>query len=169
MRKLLSLVLLLIAAAMSAQPKPKAPAVAPPDAAWMQQVWDAWNTLDPANAARFYDKSPNDIFFDITPLEYKGWTQYEVGTKPVLAGFQSLNCKVAQPEIHSLGRWAWGTSLVNCDAVMKDGTKSPMHLRYTGVFQNRTGEWLIVHEHISAPLPQEVGGGARMPRKPKKM
>lgn len=150
--------LVLIGLACVAQTAKKSAAGAP-DAAWMQQVWDAWNTLDPANAAKYYDKSPQNTYFDIAPMEYKGWAAYESGAKKVLAGFQALNCKVADPALHNQGSWGWGTSLVDCDAVMKDGSKSPMHFRYTGVWQKKGSEWLIVHEQISAPLPEANSGG----------
>ena len=143
--------LLLLPAALLAQAPPKSTGA--PDAAWLQTVWDAWNTMDPANAAKFYDKSPHDVFFDIAPLQYRGWQAYEAGAKKVLSGFQALNCKVAEPEMHGMGSWAWATSLVNCDTVHKDGSKAPMQLRYTGVFRKKAGNWLIVHEQISAPLP----------------
>ena len=144
--------------AQSAKPQSKGP-----DAAWMQQVWDAWNTLDPANAAKFYDKSPQNVYFDIAPMEYKGWAAYEAGSKKVLATFKEANCKVADAAVHNQGNWGWGTSLVNCDAVMKDGSKSPMHFRYTGVWQKKGSEWLIVHEQISAPLPEQANSSGIQP------
>ena len=126
-----------------------------PDAAWMQKVWDAWNTLDPANAAQYYDdKSPGNVYFDLAPLQYKGWDAYAAGVKDILGAYQSLNCRLAEPAVHASGDWAWGTALAHCDAVTKDGAKAPTDFRYTGVFHKKAGKWLIVHEHVSAPLPQ---------------
>jgi ketosteroid isomerase-like protein len=117
------------------------------------EYYSKWAAADPANAAKYYDQSPENVYFDIAPLQYKGWTAYAAGAKQVLATFQALNCKVEEPAIHGQGSWAWGTSLVNCDTVAKDGSKSPMKLRYSGVFRKQGGNWLIVHEQISAPLP----------------
>lgn len=150
--KIAVLTLALLAGAVVAPAQQKSSGKGP-DSAWLQQVWDAWNTMDPANAAKYYDQSPENVYFDIAPLQYKGWTAYAAGAKQVLATFQALNCKVEEPAIHGQGSWAWGTSLVNCDTVAKDGSKSPMKLRYSGVFRKQGGNWLIVHEQISAPLP----------------
>lgn len=164
MRKLAMLCLFLLTLSAVAQ------TTGAPDAALMQKIWDAWSTLDPANAAQFYDKSPNNVYFDITPMEYHGWAQYEAGAKKVLADYTSGDCKVAQPSIHPAGSLAWGTSLVHCDMTKKDGEKEAMGFRWTVIWKKNkaANEWLIVHEQISVPLPQEVGGGARPPRKPKK-
>lgn len=141
-----------------------------PDAALMQKVWDGWNTLDPANAAPFYDQGAQDVFFDITPLEYHGWKAYESGAKAVLAGFSAVNCKVTQPKVHPAGRIAWSTAIVHCDGVAKSGEKQPMDMRWTAIWQKAGDDWKIVHEHISVPMAgsNEPGGGARPARKPKK-
>lgn len=162
---LAALLLTLLVGAAPAQPKG---APAGPDAALMQQVWDAWNTLDPANAAKFYDQSPSDIFFDIAPMQYRGWAEYQAGSKKMLeTSFQSVDCRVAEAMPHAAGNWAWSTALVNCATVGKDGSKSPMHFRWTAIWQPKNGKWLIVHEHISTPLPESTGG-MRPPRGPRK-
>src|SRR5690349_18258952 len=63
------------------------PATPPPDRAYLQKIWDAWSTLDPANAAPYYSKDPQNVFYDLTPMKYTGWAAYEQGVKAVLAGF----------------------------------------------------------------------------------
>ena len=40
-----------------------------PDKAYMQKIWDAWATGDPANAAHFYARGAH-VFLDIAPLKY---------------------------------------------------------------------------------------------------
>src|SRR5947208_15749698 len=65
-----------------------------PDRAYLQKVWDAWGTLDPANAAPYYSKDPQNVFYDLTPMKYTGWSEYETGVKALLAGFRSLKVRV---------------------------------------------------------------------------
>ena len=36
----------------------------------------AVDTLDMANAAPFHAKEPEDVFYDIAPLKYKGWSEF---------------------------------------------------------------------------------------------
>src|SRR5580698_6468185 len=55
----------------------------------MQQVWDAWGTLNPDNAARFYSKDAGRTFFDLAPLKYAGWSEYQAGSKKLLADYSS--------------------------------------------------------------------------------
>jgi hypothetical protein len=66
----------------------KAAAPAAPDKAYLQKIWDAWSTLDPANAAKFYASGPH-TFFDIAPLKYGSWEEYSAGVKGVLSGYKS--------------------------------------------------------------------------------
>src|SRR5262249_24045296 len=54
-----------------------------PDKAYMQKIWDGWSTLDPANVAEFYASGPH-TFFDITPLKYSGWEEYQKGVTKAL-------------------------------------------------------------------------------------
>jgi len=34
----------------------------------------------------------------------------------------------------------------------KDGKTTEAEIRYTGIWERRKSTWLIVHEHLSAPL-----------------
>ena len=36
----------------------------------------AVDTLDMAHAAPFHAKEPEDVFYDIAPLKYKGWSEF---------------------------------------------------------------------------------------------
>jgi hypothetical protein len=59
-----------------------------PDKAYMQKIWDGWSTLDPANVAQFYASGPH-TFFDIAPLKYSSWDEYQKTVVQVLADFKS--------------------------------------------------------------------------------
>jgi len=64
-----------------------------PDKAALQKIWDGWSTLDPANTAKFYATGPH-TFFDIAPLKYNSWDEYDKGVKGVLAGYKSAKFTV---------------------------------------------------------------------------
>ncbi len=130
----------------------KAAAAAAPDKAYLQRILDNWATLDPANVAKFYASGPH-TFFDITPLKYGSWDEYSAGVKNVLSRYKStvftLNDDVA---IHPHGDLVWATATLKDEMTSKAGKVEVGSLRWTVVFENQDGKWLIVHEHFSAPL-----------------
>ncbi|MFL6438780.1 MAG: YybH family protein [Terriglobales bacterium] len=119
----------------------------------MQEIWSGWATLDTANVSRFYDKNANDIFFDVEPLKYKGWSEYESGVKNVFAQWQSLKATVNDDAlVHANGNLYWGTATVHLDISPKQGNPMSLDVRWTVLWQKAGNQWLIVHEHVSAPL-----------------
>lgn len=147
--------LTLTLSAIAAAPKPtaKKSSTGPaPDKAFMQEIWDGWSTLDTANVAKFYATGPH-TFFDIAPLKYDSWDAYETGVKGELAGYKSakftLNDDLA---IHPHGDLAWATATVKEEMTTKAGKVEMGNFRWTAVFENQDGKWLIVHEHVSAPI-----------------
>jgi ketosteroid isomerase-like protein len=130
----------------------KKPAAPGPDKAYMQQIWDGWSTLDPSHVAQFYAGGPH-IFYDLAPLKYSSWTDYESGVKSLLAGYKSAKLTVNDDaEVHRHGDLVWGTATVKEDALMKSGKHQMATFRWTVVWENQSGRWLIVHEHISEPV-----------------
>ena len=151
-----ALCLLAITVSPSAQIKKpaakKSSAVAAPDKAYLQKIWDGWATLDPANTAKFYATGPN-TFFDIAPLKYNSWEEYEKGVKGVLAGYNRAKFSVNDDAtIHAHGDLVWATATVNHEMTTKAGKVESGNFRWTVVFEKKDGQWLIVHEHVSAPL-----------------
>ena len=147
-------VLLLSTVAMAQHKKTAAkPAAGPgPDKALLQKIWDGWATLDPANVAQYYATGPH-TFFDIAPLKYGSWEEYQKGVVAVLAVYKSAKLTVNDDaEIHSAGDSYWGTATVKEDAVMKSGKREMATFRWTFVFGKQDGKWVLVHEHISEPL-----------------
>ena len=157
-RALLALLLLSVCAIAQtttkkdAKPPAKTEKAAGPSATLFQREWDAWCTLDPANAAKYYDTAPEDVFFDIEPLQYHGWADYDAGVKAVLAGFKSVKAKLDEVRIHPAGSAYWVTAIVHLDYELKDGTANKADWRWTAIWEKRAGDWKIVHEHVSAPL-----------------
>jgi len=150
-----SVCLLVLALSGSAQTKKsaakKTPAGPAPDAALMQKIWDGWQTLDPANVAKYYATGPH-VFFDIAPLKYASWDEYEKGVRNVLAGYKSAKFTVDGPEVHPHGDLVWATAIVKEEMTDKAGKVSMGNFRWTVIWENEDGKWLIVHEHVSAPL-----------------
>jgi ketosteroid isomerase-like protein len=124
-----------------------------PDKAFMQKVLDGWSTLDPADAAKFYNHSAGP-FFDITPLKYDTWDDYENGVRKILADYQSIKFTANDDAVvHVNGDCAWGTATVKEDAMLKSGKREMATLRWTVIWEKQGGKWLIVHDHVSEPLP----------------
>ena len=121
----------------------------------MQDIWNGWATLDTANVSRFYDKDANDVFFDIAPLKYKGWSEYDSGVKKVFAQWRAMKAMVNDDaQVHASGNFYWGTATVHLDITPKDGSPMSLDVRWTALWQKKGNQWLIVHEHVSAPLQQ---------------
>jgi ketosteroid isomerase-like protein len=160
MTKRLSTALLFLIAlslCMSAQTKKsamkKSAGATAPDKAYLQKIWDGWATLDPANTAKFYATSGAHTFFDIAPLKYNSWDEYQSGVKGVLAGYKSAKFTVNDDaDIHPHGDLVWATSTIKEEMTNKTGKVEMGNFRWTVVFENEDGKWLIVHEHVSAPL-----------------
>jgi ketosteroid isomerase-like protein len=129
----------------------KMPAGAAPDKAYLQKIWDGWSTLDPANTAKFYASGPH-TYFDIAPLKYDSWDEYQNGVKAVVGGYKSAKFTVNDDAVlHPHGDLVWGTATVKDEMTTKAGKIEMGNFRWTVVFENQDGKWLIVHEHISLP------------------
>ncbi len=137
----------------AAPSKKAAGASAAPDRALAQKIWDAWCTLDTNNPAPYYDQTPSNLYFDLAPRKYNGFQEYKTGAQAMLAGFQSCTATV-NPDLtfHRAGNTVWADGTIDASAVMKDGNKE--ELRWTAVWENKGGKWLIVHEHVSVPMPE---------------
>jgi len=125
----------------------------------LQEVLNAWSMMDPDTAAKYYAKDADLVFFDIAPLQYKGWDDYYLGTKKLFQNYQSLNIRLNEDaNVHWKGDLAYATATWNVLGTLADGTQQKLELRWTVVLERRNGDWLVVHEHVSAPL-----GGAAAP------
>ena len=158
MKRLLLFALCVLTLALSGFAQVKKPSIkksaagAAPDKAYMQKIWDGWSTLDPANVAKFYATGPH-TFFDIAPLKYGSWDEYQSGVKGVLAGYKSAKFTVNDDAgVHPHGDLVWGTATVKEEMTTKAGKVEMGNFRWTVIWENEDGKWLIVHEHVSVPL-----------------
>ena len=123
-----------------------------PDKAYLQKIWDGWSTLNPANVAEFYAQGPH-VFFDIAPLKYSSWDEYQNGVAKELSDFKSAKFTVnGDAQLHSAGNFVWGTATVKYEMTHKAGKVDMGDMRWTVVFEKLNGKWLIVHEHVSMPI-----------------
>jgi ketosteroid isomerase-like protein len=158
MKRLAAVSLCLIALSLSSFAKPPKPgakkssAVLAPDKAYMEKVWDGWSTLDPANVAKFYASGPH-TFFDIAPLKYDSWDEYQKGVQGLAARYKSakftMNDDIA---VHPHGDLVWATATIKEEMTTQAGKIEMGHFRWTVVWENQDGKWLIVHEHVSEPI-----------------
>lgn len=169
MKKLLfrsAAVLALFPALLVAQTSPPATpthtsSISSPDAPEIQAIKQrmadisaAWSTLNPDNAAPYYDKGADDVFFDIAPLKYNGWAEYAAGVKKMFTTFKSLKLtNNPDAKIWVNGDHALAVSSMHVDAVMTDAKTMASDARWTVVFVRHDGNWLVVHEHVSFPTP----------------
>lgn len=123
-----------------------------PDKAYMQKIWDGWSTMNPDNVAQFYARGPH-TFFDIAPLKYSSWDEYHSGVQQALADFKAAKFTVNDDAtINPHGDLAWGTATVKYEMTHKSGKVEMGNMRWTVVWENQDGKWLIVHEHVSEPI-----------------
>ena len=121
------------------------------DKAHLQQIWDGWATLDPANVSSYYATGPH-TFFDIAPLKYSSWDEYRENVKKVLADYKSAKFTVNDDaQLHPAGNYIWGTATVKEEMTHQNGKIDMGNFRWTVVFEKQGGKWLIVHEHVSVP------------------
>lgn len=114
--------------------------------------WQAWEK-GPDAAAPLYAKDAELVFYDLEPLKYTSWAQYQAGVGPnILAKFESLKFTVNDDVTSTLrGNVGWTTATVRGDGTLKGG--SPVHvvIRHTAIWEKRGNTWVIVHEHVSVP------------------
>ena len=135
-------------------PERKAAQPAQPFRELVEKLFSAWETLDPAKAAPFYAKEADLVFYDITPLKYTGWEEYARGVQRTFADYASFKGTVGEDfRVTQRGNSAWATVTWHAELLRKDGGKEALDGRYTVVWEKRGKDWLIVHEHMSAPMP----------------
>jgi ketosteroid isomerase-like protein len=122
--------------------------------ALVKDYYAAWNTLNPDNAAKFYAKDADSVFFDIAPLKYANWQEYsDTFKKTVGPGFSSLVLTPANDlKVTRKGNIALATLTFHLAAKQKDSTPMEFDGRHTMVWEKRGAQWLIIHEHVSKPL-----------------
>jgi ketosteroid isomerase-like protein len=127
-----------------------------------EKVYSAWSTLDASKPSMFYAKDPGLAFFDISPLKYRGWQEYEDGFKKVAANYKSIQITVG-PDFHATqaGNIAWVTYTLDLVMSPQTGNAVNVQARGTDILEKRGEEWTIIHEHVSVPMADEQPAPAK--------
>ena len=121
----------------------------------MNAMLSAWGTLDPAKAAPYYNKDSKLVFYDVAPVKYTGWEEYAKGVIANFGGnYQSGKFFLHDDvNLHRGAKVTWATSTLDFEILRKDGGRELLKdLRWTLIWEKRGSDWLLVHEHLSAPL-----------------
>jgi len=123
--------------------------------ALIERYYAAWNTLNADNAAPFYAKDADLVFYDIAPFKYNGWAEYKEGVKKTF--FDNITGGKLTPnddlKVTRRGHIAWTTVTFHLSVTFKTGEALEIDARHTAIWEKRGGKWVVVHEHVSAPLP----------------
>ena len=126
-----------------------------PDKAYMQKILDAWASMNTETVAKYYDHAPSDVFYDVAPVKYNGWAEYAAGVKQLSGTLNSIKFTANDDAaVHRAGNLIWGTVTVKTVMTDKAGKTTNLDCRWTIVWEKRGANWVIVHDHFSAPLPE---------------
>ncbi len=117
----------------------------------------AWSTGNADAPARFYAQENGLVFYDVAPFAYHSWKEYREGVQKeffdnMVSGTLSAGKDL---RVSRHGSVAWTTVPMHLSEKTKDGKDVEIEIRYTGIWERRASGWVLVHEHLSAPL----GGG----------
>jgi len=114
----------------------------------------AWSTGNTDNAGKFYVQDSDLIFYDVTPFSYHGWKEYVPGVhKALLDNAAEVKLTAGKDlRVTRRGNVAWATVSMHFYEKTKDGKVMEAELRYTGIWEKRGSNWLLVHEHVSVPM-----------------
>jgi len=114
----------------------------------------SWETMDISKIEQNYAADADFAYFDIAPLKYNNWAEYRAGVqKTFFEPNQSLKARLNDDlRVHRRGSLAWATVTFGADIVNKQGAASHLDGRWTMVLEKRAHGWIVVHEHVSAPL-----------------
>jgi ketosteroid isomerase-like protein len=121
----------------------------------IDQYCVAWSSGNPDNAAKFYAKDNDLVFYDLTPFSYSGWKDYDASVrKNFMDNVQSASLTAGKDlKVTRRGTVAWTVVSMHLTAKMKDGRTFDSPVRYTGIWEKHGKSWLLVHEHLSVPMP----------------
>ena len=114
----------------------------------------AWSSGNAEAPARFYAKDNGLVFYDLAPFAYHGWKEYHDGVQKELFGNMASGSLTPGKDLKVTrrGTLAWTTVSLHFSEKTKDGKTTETQVRYTGIWEKRGANWLLVHEHLSTPL-----------------
>ena len=122
--------------------------------AHVPKIVASWETMDFAKIEPYYAADADLTYFDLAPLKYNNWAEYRSGAqKGLFEPNSSIKAKINDDlRVHTRGSFAWATFTFGADIASKQGATSHLDARWTMVLEKRSKGWIVVHEHVSAPL-----------------
>ena len=114
----------------------------------------AWSSGNAEAPARFYAKDNGLVFYDLAPFAYHSWKEYHDGVQRELLANMVSGSLVPGTDLNVTrrGTLAWTTVSMHFSEKTKDGKTTETQVRYTGIWEKRGANWLLVHEHLSTPM-----------------
>lgn len=118
------------------------------------KILASWETMDISKIEQNYAADADFAYFDLAPMKYNNWSEYRVGVqKAFFEPNSSIQMRLNDDlRVHRRGSLAWATFTFGADIVSKPGASSHLQGRWTMVLEKRATRWVVVHEHVSAPL-----------------
>ena len=116
------------------------------------QYFAAYGKLQAETMAPFFAKEPELVFYDLAPMKFVGWAEYEKALHELLGRYESLQI-LAKDDLRATrhGNVVWVTTTFHLAGKKKDGKSVVIDGRHTAIWEKRGEKWLIVHEHWSKP------------------
>lgn len=114
----------------------------------------AWSTANADAPAKFYAKDDGLVFYDLAPFAYHSWKEYHDGVQKQFFENMASGKLTAGKDlrVRRHGMFAWTTVTMHFSEKTKDGKTAETDVRYTGIWEKRGANWLLVHEHLSTPM-----------------
>ncbi len=114
----------------------------------------AWSTGNADAPAKFYAKDNGLVFYDIAPFSYHSWKEYHDGVQKALFANMASGTLTAGKDLRVSrhGTIAWTTVSMHFSEKTKDDKSVETDVRYTGIWEKHGASWVLVHEHLSAPI-----------------
>jgi ketosteroid isomerase-like protein len=121
---------------------------------FVPKVIASWESLDITKVEPYYAGDADFAYFDLVPMKYNNWAEYRAGVqKALFEPNRSIKLRLNDDlGVHRRGSLAWATVTFGADLVSKQGAASHLDGRWTMVLEKRAQGWIVVHEHVSAPL-----------------
>jgi ketosteroid isomerase-like protein len=120
----------------------------------LQSFSKAVNAKDINGIMAYYAPDNSLLVYDvIPPRQYVGADAYRKDWQGVLDSFPgALHFTVADWSVETAGDLAYAHGVCRLSGMGKDGKPLDETLRVTDVYRKLGGKWLVVHEHVSAPI-----------------
>ncbi|MGH8433042.1 MAG: YybH family protein [Pseudomonas sp.] len=131
------------------------------DQAQLRELLDSWAKAvlaqDIERIVSHY--APNILAFDaIAPLQFKGRELYKAHWQACMSMCPGPGVfEIHEPVLEASGDLGFGYYLCRCGGTDANGQAQSSWMRVTQGYRKHNGQWLIVHEHFSAPFDMQSG------------